>query len=107
MTRTFNVEINLPSDNDLHPNMVAELKVMDYKNPNAIVVPINAIQEIDGEQIVFVAVKQGDKLIAKKVSVKVGKQYNGLSEILSGLNEGDNVISIGFQDLTDGQTVKL
>jgi membrane fusion protein (multidrug efflux system) len=107
MTRTFNVEINLPSDNDLHPNMVAELKVIDYNKPNAIVVPINAIQQIDGDQIVFVAVKQGDKLIAKKVSVKVGKQYNGLSEILSGLNEGDNIISIGFQDLTDGQTVKL
>jgi membrane fusion protein (multidrug efflux system) len=107
MTRTFNVEINLPSDNDLHPNMVAEVKVIDYKNTNAIVVPINAIQEIDGQEIVFVALKQGDKLIAKKVSVKVGKQYNGLSEILSGLKEGDNVISIGFQDLTDGQTVKL
>lgn len=107
MTRTFNVEINLPSDNDLHPNMVAELKVIDYKNANAIVVPINAIQQIDGEDIVFVAVKQADKLVAKKLSVKVGKQYNGLSEILSGLKEGDNVISIGFQDLTDGQIVKL
>ena len=107
MSRTFNVEINLPNDNDLHPNMVAELKVIDYNKPNAIVVPINAIQQIDGDQIVFVAMKQGDKLIAKKVSVKVGKQYNGISEILSGLNEGDNVISVGFQDLTDGQTVKL
>ncbi|MES2558797.1 MAG: efflux RND transporter periplasmic adaptor subunit [Bacteroidota bacterium] len=107
MTRTFNVEVNLPNDNDLHPNMVAELKVIDYKNAAAIVVPINAIQQIDGEDIIFVAVKQGDKLIAKKTTVKVGKQYNGLSEILSGLNEGDNVISIGFQDLTDGQVVKL
>ncbi len=107
MTRTFSIEINLPNDNDLHPNMVAELKVIDYNKPNAIVVPINSIQQIDGEEVVFVAVKQGDKLIAKKISVKVGKQYNGVSEILSGLNEGDNVISVGFQDLTDGQTVKL
>lgn len=107
MTRTFNVEVNLSNDNDLSPNMVAELKVIDYKNAAAIVVPINAIQQIDGQDIVFVAIKQADKLVAKKVTVKVGKQYNGLSEILSGLNEGDQVISVGFQDLTDGQIVKL
>lgn len=107
MSRTFNVEINLPSDNDLSPNMVSQIKIVDYNKTNAIVIPINAIQEIDGSQIVFVAVQQANKLIAKKIAVKIGKQYNGLSEILSGLNEGDNVISVGFQDLTDGQTVKL
>ncbi len=107
MTRTFNVEINLPSDNDLHPNMIAEVKIIDYNQPNAIVVPINAIQQIDGKEIVFIAVKEGNKLIARKITVTAGKQYNGLSEILTGLNEGDNVISIGFQDLTDGQSVKL
>jgi membrane fusion protein (multidrug efflux system) len=107
MSRTFNVEINLPSDNDLSPNMVSQIKIVDYNKANAIVVPINAIQEIDGSQIVFIAIQKANKLIAKKITVQVGKQYNGLSEILSGLNEGDNVISVGFQDLTDGQTVKL
>lgn len=107
MTRTFNVEINLPNDNDLQPNMVAEVKIIDYTKPNAIVVPINSIQQIDGKEIVFIAVKEGDKLIARKITVTVGKQYNGISEITSGLKEGDNVISIGFQDLTDGQSVKL
>jgi membrane fusion protein, multidrug efflux system len=107
MTRTFSVEINLPNDNDLQPNMVAEVKIIDYTKPNAIVVPINSIQQIDGKEIVFIAVKEGDKLIARKITVTVGKQYNGISEITSGLKEGDNVISIGFQDLTDGQSVKL
>jgi hypothetical protein len=87
--------------------MVSQIKIVDYNKANAIVVPINAIQEIDGSQIVFIAIQKANKLIAKKITVQVGKQYNGLSEILSGLNEGDNVISVGFQDLTDGQTVKL
>lgn len=107
MTRTFNVEINLPNDGDLSPNMVTQVKIIDYKNPNAVVVPINSIQQIGGEDIVFLAVKKENKLVAKKVAVKVGKQYNGVSEIVSGLKEGDNVISVGFQDLTDGQSVKL
>jgi membrane fusion protein (multidrug efflux system) len=107
MSRTFNVEIALPNDNDLRPNMVAELKIVDYVKANSIVVPINTIQQIDGEDVVFIAVKEGNQLVAKKAAVKVGKTYNGLAEITDGLKEGDNLISIGFQDLTNGQALKL
>ncbi|AMS27605.1 hypothetical protein AEM51_11840 [Bacteroidetes bacterium UKL13-3] len=107
LTRTFNVEVMLPNDNDLHPNMVAELKIIDYEKPNSIIVPINAIQQIDGTDNVFITVSRGSQRIAKKVTVKVGKQYNGVAEILEGLNEGDELITTGFQDLTDGQSLKL
>jgi len=107
VTRTFNVEVNLPNDNDLHPNMVGELKIVDYEKPNSFVVPINTIQQIDDADVVFVAAKQGSQFVAKKVTVKVGKSYNGLAEILDGLNEGDQLITTGFQDLTDGQAIKL
>lgn len=107
LTRTFNVEVMLPNDNDLHPNMVAEVKIVDYEKANSFVVPINAIQQIDGTDNVFIMVSKGTQKIAKKVTVKVGKQYNGLAEILEGLNEGDELITTGFQDLTDGQSLKL
>jgi membrane fusion protein (multidrug efflux system) len=107
MTRTFNVEMNLTGDNDLHPNMVAEVKIFDYEKKDAIVVPINSIQEIDGVNVVFVAVKEGSELVAKKLTVTVGKMYNGKAEVLSGLNVGDQLITTGFQDLTDGQALKL
>lgn len=107
MTRTFNVEMNLTGDNDLHPNMIAEVKIFDYEKKDAVVVPINAIQEIDGVNVVFVAVKNGSELVAKKLTVTVGKAYNGKAEVLSGLNVGDQLITIGFQDLTDGQALKL
>lgn len=107
LTRTFNVEVMLPNDNDLHPNMVAELKIVDYEKPNSIVVPINAIQQIDGTDNVFITISKGNQRVAKKVTVKVGKKYNGVAEILDGLNEGDELITTGFQDLTDGQSLKL
>jgi membrane fusion protein (multidrug efflux system) len=106
MTRTFNVEVNLANDNDLHPNMVAEIKIVDYIAASTIVVPINTIQQIDNEDVVFIAVKSGNQLIAKKVPVTVGKTYNGLAEIRSGLNEGDELITVGYQDLTNGQALK-
>ena len=107
LTRTFNVEIGLPSDADLHPNMVAEVKIIDYEKANSIVVPINVIQDLDGEKVVFVAVKEGNKLVAKKAIVTVGKTYATSAEILSGLNEGDQVITTGFQDLAEGQVLKF
>ena len=108
LTRTFNVEISLPNDNELHPNMVAELKIVDYENKNALVVPINVIQEIDGVKSVYTTTKnEKNETIAKKVVVTVGKTYGTSAEILSGLNEGDHLITTGFQDLTDGQAIKF
>lgn len=108
LTRTFNVEVALPNDNDLHPNMVAEIKIVDYENKNALVVPINTIQEIEGEKLVYIVTKNAkNELIAKKVPVAVGKTYGTNAEILSGLNVGDQLITTGFQDLTDGQVIKF
>jgi len=108
LTRTFNVEVALPNDNDLHPNMVAEIKIVDYENKNALVVPINTIQEIDGEKLVYVVTKNSkNELVAKKVPVTVGKIYGTNAEILDGLNVGDQLITTGFQDLTDGQVIKF
>jgi membrane fusion protein (multidrug efflux system) len=106
MTRTFNVQVSLPNDEDLRPNMVAKIKFINYKNDSSIVVPINVIQQVDGEDVVFIADTKDGKLVAKKVSIKTGKMYNNLAEVLSGLNVGDQLITTGYQDLTDGQALK-
>ncbi|MFN4973288.1 MAG: efflux RND transporter periplasmic adaptor subunit [Bacteroidota bacterium] len=107
MSRTFKIEIKLPNDADLHPNMVTSLKIVDYEKQDAIVVPVNAIQQLDGEHVVFVAVKQGTQLKAKKTVIQVGQTYNGLTEVKAGLNESDLLITTGFQDLVDGQTIQF
>ncbi len=107
MTRTFEVDVNLPADNELNPNMIAQLSIVDYEKPSAIVIPINTIQQIDGQSIVFLASTKDGKTYAKKVLVKVGKQYNGKAEILDGIQVNDRLITVGFQDLNDGQEIKL
>lgn len=107
MTRTFGVEINLPSENVYRPNMVTQIKIVDYKNTNAIVVPVNTIQKVDGKDIVFVAVKEGSQTVATKREVKVGYMYNDKAEIVSGLNPGEQLITTGFQDLTDKQAIRF
>jgi len=108
MTRTFRVEIELPANNQqLRPNMVAQVGIVDYFKKDAIVVPVNAIQRIDGEEFVFVAEQLDGKWIAKKKVVKSGLVYKGQTEILSGLLAGESLITVGFQDLTDNQSIKL
>ncbi len=102
MTRSFTVEINLDNKTTYHPNMIALMQIVDYSNDNAIVVPITTIQESDNTKIVYVA--NGNK-VEKKIVV-VGKNYNGSAEITSGLKAGDVLITGGFQDLNDGETIK-
>ncbi len=107
MTRTFAVEIDLPSENVYRPNMVVQVRVIDYKKPNSIVVPINTVQKIDGKDVVFVAVEKGKGKVAQKREVAVGAMYNGKAEIISGLTSGEQLITTGFQDLTENQAVRF
>lgn len=107
MTRTFTIEIKLPSEDVYRPNMVAQIKVVNYRNDKAITVPINTIQKIDGQNIVFVADQEDGQTVAKKREVTIGSMYNNKAEILDGLKEGEQLITTGFQDLTEGQVLKF
>ncbi|MBK7935860.1 MAG: efflux RND transporter periplasmic adaptor subunit [Lewinellaceae bacterium] len=105
-TRTFTVECNLPAERGYRANMVAVLKIIDYQNPKAIVVPVNLIQTAEDGEFVMVADKTGDKTAtARKTPVKQGYNYSGMVEIVSGLKNGDFAISTGFQDVNNGETI--
>src|SRR5206468_2337066 len=108
LNRTFHVEVNMSDKTvDLHPNMIAVLKIADYQSQKAFSVPVNLVQNSGENSYVFIAEGNKDKAIAKRRTVNVGRNYNGTAEILSGLNEGDKVITTGYQDLVDGQPVKF
>ncbi len=105
LNRTFKVEIPLKSnETGLIPNMASTVKVIDYANPNAIVIPINVIQR-DDKNADFVIV--ADNGHAKKVFIKTGQSYSDGIEVLSGLKSGDNLITVGFQDLNDGDVLQI
>lgn len=108
VTRTFNVEIELPSNNTQYrPNMIAQLSIVDYTKPNALVVPINAIQRLDNDDVVFVAEQTGAGWVARRKNVKVKEVYGGSAEIAEGLALQDKVITIGYQDLIDNQPISF
>jgi len=109
INRTFSIEINLDNNSEEYrANMIAVIKINDYHADSTIIVPINVIQKISGESYVYIAEKKGiDKYSAKKVKVKIGQTYNGYSEVLDGLKKGDKLITVGYQNIEEGQLLKF
>ncbi len=105
-TRTFTAECKLPAERGYRANMVAVMKIIDYQNPKAIIVPVNYIQTAEDGEFIMLADKTGEKqAVARKAPVKQGYNYSGMVEITSGLKIGDFAISTGFQDVNNGETV--
>lgn len=102
MTRTFGVEVLLSGVKELHPNTVAKLKINDYQSPEpVIVVPVKLIQKGTEESYVMV-VENG---IAVKRLVKIGREYAGLAEVVSGLKAGELMITMGYDMVNEGDKV--
>lgn len=108
--RSFGIEVSVPNpENLLRPNQVANLKITDYINKNAIVVPTNVIQE-DGEKnkFVYTAINVSGKTgTAKKVIVKLGQSSNNVTEILSGLSAEDIIVTEGANAISDGMKLNF
>ena len=107
MNRTFSVEVALASNEaDVVPNMIAILKINDYKNDSAIVIPVAIIQQnANGTNYIYVAVVQDKNVVAQKREITYTRTYNGMAEISSGLVAGDQLIIEGATELNEGDIV--
>lgn len=109
--RTFKIEVAVPNkEKSIKPNLTARLKINDYTNENAVLVPQSIISEnADGEQYVYVVKnKNADgEGVVKKVIVKTGKTQGDVIEILEGIEDGTEIVQEGARSVRDGQTVKV
>ena len=109
--RTFKIEVDIPSkEPDVKPNLTARLKINDYTNENAVLIPQSIISEnADGEQYVYVVNDKNDSNegVAKKVIIKTGKTQGDVIEVLEGIPNGAEIIKEGARSVEDGQTVKI
>lgn len=105
--RSFLAEAKLPYDGVLRPNQLAQLKIEDYAASNAVTVPINTVQTDEKGKFVYVAVKEGAKLLARKKAIVIGEAYGQLVEVKSGLAAGEQIIVEGYQTVYDGQSLRV
>jgi len=106
LNRSFKIEIRLSGVKDVKPNMLAKLKIADYRSERAVTVPTNAITSGVDEKYVMVKTMQNGKAVASKRLVKTGRTGELRTEILEGLNSGDEIIVTGYQELNDGQIIE-
>ena len=95
----------LPSGSDLKPNMLAQVLINDESVKNALVIDENLVQNTEDGQLVYVAATEANRRVAKARQVKTGPSYNGRVQVLEGLQAGDQLITVGYQELTDGQPI--
>ncbi len=107
LSRTFTIEANLPSSKDIKPNMMAQVQINDATSKSALAIDQNFVQSTEKGNVVYVAVTEGNKKIAKAKEVKTGLSYNGKVEILEGLTAGDQLITLGYQEVSDGQPISF
>jgi len=108
--RTYKIEIGISNkEGNIKPNLTAKLKINDYTNEKAILIPQSIISEnAEGDQYVFIAnVVNGNYGKATRVIVETGKTQGDFIEIISGLNDGDAVIKEGARSVKDDQEIEI
>ena len=104
--RGFIAEAKIPTSNFLKPNQSVIMKILDYTNEKAVVISINTVQSDEKSKYVYVLEKngKGESVAVKKIIV-LGETYGDLVEIKSGLLGGEQLITAGYQNLYEGQTI--
>ena len=105
-SHTFNAEVRVPNSNrELRPGMYARVTV-DFGATENIVIPDSAVlkQQGSGQRTVFVL--ESDDTVSIRM-VEVGRHFGTNYEILSGLEEGEMVLTGGHANLKSGDKVEV
>jgi RND family efflux transporter MFP subunit len=103
-TRTMAVEIDIPNgDHVLKPGMFANVTLIVGEHVNAITIPTVAVLKDDRGTYVYLAIKN----TAKRQQVTIGREQNGRTEIVSGLQDADSTITTGQQFVKEGGPISI
>ncbi len=104
-TRTFVTEINIPNgDNRIRPGMFARVNI-DFGSVNRVVVPDQAVVKRSGSGDRFVYVYKDGKVSFNQV--QLGRHMDTSYELISGVENGSEVVIAGQSRLKDGAPVKV
>lgn len=111
-SRVFNVEITIQNpENLLKPGMIASLNVFKGDTADAVfLLPlasiVRSVNSQDGYAVFTVEESDGKTRTFRK-DVKLGSVYGNKIAIIEGLHEGEQVITIGAQQVRSGEEVSI
>lgn len=105
LTHTVNIEVQVPNQNrELRPGMYAKVNVTFGHSYN-IVVPDAAVVRLQGSGQRNVFVVENGTAVQREVSL--GRHFDGQYEILSGIEEGEQIVVKGGSALRNGAAVEV
>jgi RND family efflux transporter MFP subunit len=108
--RTYSIEVPVTENNgNIKPNLTARLKINDYSNQSAILIPQNIISEdAEGEQYIYALsnIQNGIGTV-ERVNISTGLTQDNVIEVTTGLTEGMTLIKEGARTVKDGQRVRV
>ena len=106
--RTFAIEALLPETHfTIKPNLLAVVKLRDFEEDNAIVVPSKLIQKDNKGEFVFVTEENNNELVATKKQIERGVTYKNNTMIVEGLQGDEVLIDEGFRNVAQGSKLKV
>ncbi|MFN7982233.1 MAG: efflux RND transporter periplasmic adaptor subunit [Vicinamibacterales bacterium] len=103
-TRTAQIEIEVPNrEFRLKPGMYAKVSFVVERRANTLVVPANAVVDLNGKKGVFLPQEN----TARFKPVSLGMTHPDLVEVTEGLDEGARVVSTGAAALREGDRIVL
>ena len=103
VNRSFTVEVAIPDSLNkyMKANMLATLQILDYRNEEAVSIPINAVNFSGEQPSVFVA----DGNTARQQNIVTGKTFGNSIEVLEGLKPGEKLITKGHTVIAAGEAI--
>ncbi len=106
-TRTFQVEVSLPnSDERIRPGMFARV-TLPYDVAKHVVISDRAILKLMGSGDRYVYIYNPTDGTVRYSKVELGRRMDAEYEVLSGVENGDKVVVIGQNALSNGVKVEL
>lgn len=110
VSHSFNVRalLDVPEDiainsRTLKPGIFVSVKVVPDENKNGVLIPESCLEKIGDDYFVYRVVEG----LAVRTIVTVGMRKNDAVEIITGINEGDVVVTSGQQGVLDGRGVSI
>ena len=104
VTKLYTVTVTVPAEVEgLLSGMFADVTFHTAVSESAVVVPSEAILTSSDRQYVFIV----ENDTAKRVDITTGLTGSGMTEVTSGLDAGEQLVTVGQQYLSDGDAVRV